>query len=103
VSISHRLFPGVVVSWGNLPCTGGEGSSPCQKGLPCHGGNRAGCVLREKAPKPGLKRTGVQCSKTFLLRARDVGGHVLPGGAPVVTASARHPEDPQASCEMIRS
>jgi hypothetical protein len=100
---SHRLFLGVAVPWGDLPCPGGEGLSPCQKGLPCYGGDHAGCMLRGKGPKPGLERTGVRCSRTFSLRASDVGGHVLSGGTPVVTTSSWHSEDPRASCEMVRS
>jgi hypothetical protein len=47
---SHRLFLGVALSWGDLPCPSGEGSSPCHKGLPCHGGDHAGCVLKGKIP-----------------------------------------------------
>jgi hypothetical protein len=100
---SHRLFSRMTVSWGDLPYSSGEGLSCCQKGLPCHGGNYAGCVLRGKSPKPGLERTRVWCSRTFLVRACDVGGHVLPGGPPMDTTSGRHPGDPWTSCETVRS
>jgi hypothetical protein len=99
----HHLFPGVTVPWGNLPYPGGEGLSPCQKGPPCRVGECVVCVLRGKAPKPELKRSRVQCSRTFLLRARDVYGYVLPGGAPTVTANARHPGGPRVSYEMVCS
>jgi hypothetical protein len=97
------LFPGVIVSWGDLPYPGGEGSSPCQKGPPCRVGECVICMLRGNAPKPGLKRSGVRCSRTFLLTARDVYGYVLPGGTPAVTANARHPGGPWVSYEMVRS
>jgi hypothetical protein len=66
--------------------------------------NRAGCVCwRGRAPKPGLERFGVRCSRTFLLRARGVYGYVLPGGASTVPTNTWHMEGPRASYDTVRS